>query len=111
MLEAIFRGMDGLGWDVYSYDHEYGDGPFEIDFMYADGFIFFRLMANEITHRHGYFVSFMPKPFADRAGSGADYNMFPADNENGKNLFENTADPRGCGLSAAYSNICPLSAP
>ena len=106
VLEEIVRGMNGLGWDVYSYDHEDGNGQFEIDFMHADGltmadrFIFFRLMANEIAHRHGYFASFMPKPFADRAGSGAHYNMSLADNESGENLFENTADPRGCGLSA-----------
>lgn len=106
VLEEIVRAMNGLGWDVYSYDHEDGNGQFEIDFMYADGltmadrFIFFRLMANEIAHRHGYFASFMPKPFADRAGSGAHYNMSLANNETGGNLFENTADPRGCGLSA-----------
>ena len=105
VLEEIVRGMNGLGWDVYSYDHEDGNGQFEIDFMYADGltmadrFIFFRLMANEIAHRHGYFASFMPKPFADRAGSGAHYNMSLADNTNGKNIFESSDDPRGCGLS------------
>ncbi len=37
----------------------------------ADRFVFFRVMANEIARKHGHFASFMPKPFADRTGSGA----------------------------------------
>jgi glutamine synthetase len=40
----------------------------------------------------------MPKPFADRTGSGAHYNMSLADTA-GVNLFADTDDPRGCGLS------------
>ena len=28
--------MNELGWDVYSFDHEDGNGQFETDFTYAD---------------------------------------------------------------------------
>jgi glutamine synthetase len=92
--------MNGLGWDVYSFDHEDANGQFETDFMYCDGlkmadrFTFFRLMANEIARRHGAFATFMPKPFKDRTGSGAHYNMSLAD-KTGKNLFEDKNDPAG----------------
>jgi glutamine synthetase len=44
------------------------------------------------------FASWMPKPFADRTGSGAHYNMSLADTA-GVNLFADPDDPRGCGLS------------
>jgi glutamine synthetase len=105
MLEEIVANLNELGFDVYSYDHEDGNGQFEIDFTYfegldmADRFVLFRTMIQELAHRRGYFASFMPKPFGDRAGSGAHYNMSLADPSTGKNLFESADDPRGCGLS------------
>jgi len=105
MLEEIVGELNGLGYDVYSFDHEDGNGQFEIDFMYRDGlqmadrFVFFRLLVQELAHRRGFFASFMPKPFSDRAGSGAHYNMSLADIESGSNLFETESDPRGCGIT------------
>jgi len=56
------------------------------------------MLVNEIAHQHGYFASFMPKPFADRAGNGAHYNMSLADIETGENFFDSENDPRGCNL-------------
>jgi len=105
LLEEIVETLNGLGYDVYSYDHEDGNGQFEIDFMYSDGltmadrFVFFRHLIQELAHRKGYFATFMPKPFSDRAGSGAHYNMSLADIKSGENLFETASDPRGCGIT------------
>ncbi|GMA32831.1 type III glutamate--ammonia ligase [Litorihabitans aurantiacus] len=96
--------MNELGWDVYSFDHEDAQGQFEIDFAYADGMtmadrvVLFRTMAGEVARRHGAYATFMPKPFADRSGSGAHFNMSLADVA-GANLFESDDDPRGAGLS------------
>jgi glutamine synthetase len=56
------------------------------------------MMVGEIARKHGLFASWMPKPFADRTGSGAHYNMSLADGT-GVNLFADAHDPRGCGLS------------
>jgi len=101
----LVDAMNSLDWDVYSFDHEDGIGQFEIDFRYfdalsmADKFVFFRLMAHEIARKHGGFATFMPKPYGDRAGSGAHFNMSLFDKKNGKNLFSDSSDPRGCGLS------------
>jgi len=92
-LDELVQAMNGLGWGVYSFDHEDGNGQFETDFGYADALVtadrvtFFRLMAREITRRHGLIASFMPKPFADRTGSGAHFNMSLADLGSGENLF------------------------
>lgn len=105
VISEIVEIMNSLGWDVYSFDHEDANGQFETDFAYcdalkmADRLTFFRLMVKEIVRKHGYFASFMPKPFGDRTGSGAHYNMSLADKETGKNLFEDPNDPRGCNLS------------
>jgi glutamine synthetase len=104
IVDEIVTAMNGLGWDVYSFDHEDGNGQFETDFAYsdamtmADRFVFFRLMVGEMAGRHGLLATWMPKPFADRTGSGAHYNMSLAD-PSGANLFADPADPRGCGLT------------
>jgi len=95
-----------LGWDVYSFDHEDGIGQFEIDFDYAnaltmaDRFVFLRVLTNEMARKHGGYTSYMPKPYGDKAGSGAHYNMSLA-SADGTNLFDvgSGNDPRGCGLT------------
>jgi glutamine synthetase len=107
-LTELVDAMNELGWDVYSFDHEDAQGQFEIDWMYndcttiSDRMCFFRWMAGEIARKHGHFASFMPKPFADRTGSGAHMNMSLASIDTGANLFKpaNEADdPKGVGLS------------
>jgi glutamine synthetase len=104
-ITELVEAMNTLGWDVYSFDHEDANGQFETDFAYADAvtmadrFVFFRFMANEIARRHGYYASFMPKPFDNRTGSGAHYNMSLADLDTGENLFASSDDPRGCSIS------------
>ncbi|MEM7423892.1 MAG: type III glutamate--ammonia ligase, partial [Pseudomonadota bacterium] len=52
-----------------------------------------------IARKHGAYASFMPKPFGERTGSGAHFNMSLADKTTGENLFDAPDDPRGCGLS------------
>jgi len=105
-LDELVQAMNGLGWGVYSFDHEDGPGQFETDFDYAevltmaDRLTFFKLMAKEIAHRHGLIATFMPKPFGDRTGSGAHYNMSLADLTSGENLF---VDP--AGKPAAVSRL------
>jgi glutamine synthetase len=104
VVDEIVSAMNELGWDVYSFDHEDGNGQFETDFTYTDAvsmsdrFVFFRMMVGEIAREHGLFASWMPKPFADRTGSGAHYNMSLADGD-GANLFAAEDNPRACGLS------------
>ena len=104
VVDEIVSAMNELGWEVYSFDHEDGNGQFETDFTYTDAvsmsdrFVFFRMMVGEIARKHGLFASWMPKPFADRTGSGAHYNMSLA-TDDGVNAFADPADPRGCGLT------------
>jgi glutamine synthetase len=105
-MDELIGAMNQLGWGVYSFDHEDAIGQFEVDFNYfevktmADRMVFFRMMADEIARKHGGFASFMPKPFGDRAGSGAHFNLSLFDAKDPKkNLFQSTDDARKCGLS------------
>lgn len=106
-LDEMATMMNGLGWDIYSFDHEDGNSQFEFDFKYADAltmgdrYIFFRYMAKTIAAKHGLLATFMPKPFADQTGNGAHFNMSLADAKTGKNLFAIAPeqDPKGLGLS------------
>lgn len=114
LLDSIVTAINGLGWDVYSLDHEDGNGQFEFDFNYSDGltmadrYIFFRYLAKHYAAQQGLIATFMPKPFADKTGNGAHFNMSLADKTSGLNLFKcaHSADPRGLGLSPlGYSFI------
>jgi len=106
-LDKMATAIDGLGWDLYSFDHEDANSQFEFDFKYADAltmcdrFIFFRMMAKHYAAEEGLLATFMPKPFADKTGSGAHFNMSLFDKEGGANLFarDHAEDPRGLGLS------------
>jgi glutamine synthetase len=116
-LDEMVTTMNALGWDVYSFDHEDGNSQFEFDFKYADAltmadrYIFFRMMAKRLAAMEGLIATFMPKPFADKTGNGAHFNMSLADLKTGVNLFKIPVaeDPRGLGISKlGYSFIAGI---
>ena len=105
-LNEMVRYMNQMGWDVHSFDHEDGNGQYEFDFSYtnalemADRFMLFRMMAKQVARKHGYEATFMPKPFSDKTGGGAHFNMSLASAETGANLFAPEGEDRyGCGIS------------
>lgn len=106
-LDKVSTCITDLGWDLYSLDHEDANGQFEFDFKYADAltscdrFIFFRYMAKQYAKEEGLLATFMPKPFADKTGNGAHFNMSLYDPSSGTNLFacDPQDDPRGLGLT------------
>lgn len=105
-LDKVATAINGLGWDLYSMDHEDANSQFEFDFKHADAltmcdrYVFFRLMAKHYAAEEGLLATFMPKPFADKTGNGAHFNMSLAD-AGGTNLFAcpHAGDPRGLGIS------------
>jgi glutamine synthetase len=106
-LDKMATAINGLGWDLYSFDHEDANGQFEFDFNYADALttcdrlIFFRYMAKHYAKEEGLLATMMPKPFADKTGNAAHFNMSLYDLKTGKNLFacDPKDDPRGIGLT------------
>ena len=106
-LDKMATAINDLGWDLYSFDHEDANGQYEFDFKYADAlttcdrFTFLRLMAKEFAKQEGLLATFMPKPFANKTGTGAHFNMSLYDLETGSNLFacDPADDPHGLGLT------------
>lgn len=72
--------------------HEQGPGQNEIAFRYADALetadnlITFKSVVKTIAAQNGLFASFMPKPIADKSGSGLHINLSLA--KNGVNIFQ-----------------------
>ncbi|MBN2865052.1 MAG: type III glutamate--ammonia ligase [Thiotrichales bacterium] len=106
-LDKMATTINDLGWDLYSLDHEDANGQYEFDFQYSDAltmcdrFIFFRYMAKHYAQEEGLLATFMPKPFADKTGNGAHFNMSLFDKVTGENVFkcDPKDDPRGLGLT------------
>jgi glutamine synthetase len=106
-LDQVASCITELGWDLYSFDHEDANGQYEFDFRYADALtmcdrlIFFREMTKHYAKQQGLLATMMPKPFADKTGNGAHFNMSLYELADGHNLFacDRDKDPRGLGLS------------
>ena len=106
-LDKVATCMNDLGWDLYSFDHEDGNGQYEFDFRYSDAltmcdrYIFFRYMAKHYAKEEGLIATMMPKPFVNKTGTGAHFNMSLYDLASGQNLFacNPSEDPRGLGLT------------
>ncbi|WP_034606589.1 type III glutamate--ammonia ligase [Chitinimonas koreensis] len=103
-LERVTEAMAAVGADVYQIDHEDATGQYEINYAYsdalksADRYTWFKMAASFAAEEAGLLCSFMPKPFADRAGSGLHFHVSMADAA-GVNLFEDDSDPQGYALS------------
>ncbi|GAB3195742.1 type III glutamate--ammonia ligase [Nocardioides hungaricus] len=124
-LDPMVTYMNQLGWRVYSFDHEGGDGQYEFNFDYtdaltmADRMVLFRLMAKHVAREQGCIATFMPKPFQDDFGSAAHVNISLADAGTGRNVFE-AADGRGysdvarsftAGVLKHAGAICAVTSP
>jgi glutamine synthetase len=92
-LDRMADCMRDLGFGLFSFDHEGGDGQFEFDFAYdealrmADRISLFRIMARAVAQEFGLIATFMPKPYTGGWGSGHHSNMSLADVSTGENLF------------------------
>jgi glutamine synthetase len=108
-LTAISAAMNQLGWSNYANDHEDGNGQFEQNFEFSDALttadrvVTLRYLLSMIAAERGMVATFMPKPFAEKTGSGLHLHMsltsgstpvFPAD-----------VDERGLGLSETAYNF------
>lgn len=109
-LTAISTAMNALGWSNYANDHEDGNGQFEQNFQFAealitaDRVITLRYLLSMIAAERDMVATFMPKPFADRTGSGLHFHLSLT--SGGAPVFPGDADDRGLGLSeTAYAFI------
>lgn len=94
-LGQLIDIFNELGWQLKNVVCEGAYSQFELDFGYtdvvamADRFTFLRMMLKEITKKHGFFVTFMPKPTQGDWRNGAHINhSVQAIDRPGVNLFE-----------------------
>ena len=109
-LTAISAAMNRLGWSNYANDHEDGNGQFEQNFEFADALttadrvVTLRYLLSVIAAERGMVATFMPKPFADKTGSGLHLHLSLT--SGGTPVFPADDDERGLGLSdTAYAFV------
>lgn len=112
-LTGVSEAMNSLGWGNYANDHEDGNGQFEQNFAYADALvtcdrvITARYLISMLAEQRGMTATFMPKPFADRTGSGLHLHMSLWEGDSA--AFPDDTDARGLGLSpTAYGFVAGL---
>ncbi|MYM29853.1 type III glutamate--ammonia ligase [Duganella sp. CY15W] len=106
-LDKLTTSLNECGLGVYQIDHEDATGQFEVNYHYADAlraadnFMLFKMAAHHIAEEEGMLFSMMPKPFAERPGSGLHFHLSLAD-ANGKQIFAHgaadSAEPQGRDL-------------
>ncbi|MFC4602226.1 type I glutamate--ammonia ligase [Rhodococcus kronopolitis] len=89
--------LEQMGISVEFSHHETAPGQQEIDLRYADALsmadnvMTFRYVVKEVARAEGVRATFMPKPFAEHAGSAMHTHMSLFEGEN--NAFHNPDDP------------------
>jgi glutamine synthetase len=92
-LARLHESLDTLGFEVLQIDHEDAPGQYELNYTYADAltaadrFMLFKMAAGSLAEAEGLAFSLMPKPFADRPGSGLHFHLSITDSA-GRNVFD-----------------------
>ena len=87
VLRKIETGLSACGFDVFQIDHEDASGQYELNYHYtnalqaADRFTLFKMAADYIAEEAGLTFTLMPKPFADRPGSGLHLHLSLTDKD------------------------------
>ena len=125
LVDAIWETAHACGIPIESMNAEYDAPQFELTLRFADALkaaddaFLFRQMAREVLLRKGYLLSFLPKPFADKSGSGLHFNISFRDAA-GNNVFANDVSSgklsdtmRGCiaGMLHHHEALSAILAP
>ncbi len=88
----LYAGAEVMGIPADAAISESGPGQFEVNLVHgpamkaADDAWLFKLLAQGTARKHGFAACFMPKPFADQAGSGMHVHFSVLDG-GGVNIF------------------------
>lgn len=92
LVDDIWQAAADCGLPIESVNAEFDSPQFELTLRYSDALkaaddaFLFRQMAREILFKRGYLLSFLPKPFEGKSGSGLHFNLSFTD-RNGANVF------------------------
>ncbi len=130
LIAEVCDYMALLGWGPYQNDHEDANGQFEMNWGFADALVtadrhaFFKFMMRSCAEARDQRVTFMPKPFAQRTGTGAHVHVsawgLPDAADEGRNLFHDAAGELGlsplaysfmAGVLGSAEGLCALTNP
>jgi glutamine synthetase len=100
VLRRMETGLTECGFDAFQIDHEDASGQYELNYHYsdalkaADRFILFKMAADYIAEAAGLTFTLMPKPFADRPGSGLHLHLSLTD-QDGQAVMADSSDSHG----------------
>ena len=86
--DAIYQRAMRLGFDLELITTEFDAAQYEFTLSFKDAMaavdelVLFRLMAREVAFEHGVLLTFLPKPLAERGGSGMHINFSLFDDDN-----------------------------
>jgi glutamine synthetase len=124
IMVDIIRALKNQNVMVEKYYPEYGGAQYEVVYRYSDALraadnqVIFRETVRGVAQNHGLTATFMPKPFADAAGSGAHVHISLW--KDGKNLFYDEKGAYGLserarhfigGILQHLKAICAFTAP
>jgi glutamine synthetase len=124
LFEELYQFCEVQHVDLETLIHEDGPCQFEVNIRHgdalkvADQLFLFKRLARQVAKRHGMFVTFMAKPYADQSGSSIHLHQSVVDAKTGKNIF---GTPEGGdtdlfrhfigGLQAHLPSSMPMLAP
>ena len=91
LIAEIAKVLSTMGFEIERAHAEVGDEQFEINWRFdtaertADRIQFFKLVSHKVARNHGFDVTFLPKPYPTRNGSGMHCHLSVANDAT--NLF------------------------
>ncbi len=114
LLDEITRACAAQDIVTGAVTAEYAPGQFEINLQHvddpmraADECVMFKRAVKGVARRHGYQVTFMPKPYLDAAGSGLHLHVSLLD-ARGRNVFDGGKDLASPALRHAIAGILDI---
>jgi glutamine synthetase len=91
MITELVEILGEMGFEIERAHTEVGDEQFEINWRYdtahvtADKIQLYKLVSHKLAQNYGFDVTFLPKPYANRNGSGMHFHLSVANED--RNLF------------------------
>lgn len=115
-FEEVYAACEAFNIPADAAISEGGAGQFEINLLHgpdpveaADGALLFKRIVKGVASRHGLAGSFMPKPYADMAGSGLHVHFSLLDDA-GNNVFDNGTEEGSDMLRHCVAGLLRLMA-
>ena len=107
-LLRVLRSLRDLGIGALSGNHEFDGGQFEVNLTHsgamsaADRAFRLKSAVKELARQEGRLATFMAKPFNDAGGSGFHLHL-SAEDEAGRNVFDDPSAPYGLSATARHA--------